>query len=138
MFRTRSSRDAKIAWLEQHSRLYGLTRAEVDTLAATTDRITVTSGTVLARAGSLGREAFLVVSGEVEVRRGGEVLATLGSGELVGEQALVSGDHRNADVVATSDVELAVFDVRSFARAVAGSPALRAHLDQTVARRTAA
>lgn len=137
MFR-RTRSDLKTAWLEQHSRLYGLTRAEVDTLASSADRITVPAGTVLVRDGQLGREAFLVIRGSVEIRRGGTVVATVGEGDLVGEQALVARAHRNADAVATVDTELAVFDVRSFERALAGSPALRAHVEQTVAARSAA
>lgn len=140
MFRRsrRSRNDLKAAWLEQHSRLYGLTRAEIDTLAATADRVTVPAGTVLVRAGQLGREAFLVVRGEVEVRRDGASVATVGPGDLVGEQALVARAHRNADAVAATEVELAVFDLRSFERALAASPALRAHVEQTVAARAAA
>jgi CRP/FNR family transcriptional regulator, cyclic AMP receptor protein len=134
----RPRRDEKTAWLERHSRLYGLTRAEIDTLAATADRTEVPAGTHLVRAGRVGREAFLLVTGRVEVRRDGDVVAILGPGELVGEQALVSGRHRNADVVAVTDAELAVFDARSFDRALAASPVLRAHLDQTVALRAAA
>jgi CRP/FNR family transcriptional regulator, cyclic AMP receptor protein len=134
----RSKKDEKVAWLERHSRLYGLTRAEVDTLAATADRTSVTAGTTLVHAGERGREAFLLVSGQAEVRRDGDLVAALSPGDLIGEQALVAGTHRNADVVAVTDVELAVFDARSFGRALAGSPVLRAHLDQTVALRSVA
>jgi CRP/FNR family transcriptional regulator, cyclic AMP receptor protein len=134
----RPKKDEKVAWLERHSRLYGLTRAEVDTLAATADRTSVAAGTTLVRAGERGREAFLLVTGRAEVRRDGELVAVLSPGDLIGELALVAGTHRNADVVALTDVELAVFDARSFDRALAGSPVLRAHLDQTVALRSAA
>jgi CRP/FNR family transcriptional regulator, cyclic AMP receptor protein len=134
----RHKKDEKVAWLERHSRLYGLTRAEVDTLAATADRSAVPAGTALVHAGARGREVFLLVSGRTEVRRDGEVIAILSPGDLIGEQAIVAGTHRNADVVAVTDVELAVFDVRSFDRALEGSPVLRAHLDQTVALRSAA
>jgi CRP/FNR family transcriptional regulator, cyclic AMP receptor protein len=134
----RRSRDAKTAWLEQHSRLYGLTRADVAVLAESGDAATAPVGAHLVRSGQLGREAFLVVSGEVEIRREGTHVATLGPGELLGEQALVAGGRRNADAVATSAVELVVFDVRSFEEALHRSPALRAHVDQTVAQRTAA
>jgi CRP-like cAMP-binding protein len=134
----RHKKDEKHAWLERHSRLYGLTRAEVDTLAATADRTAVAAGTTLVRAGERGREAFLLVSGQAEVRRDGDIVAILRPGDLIGEQALVARTHRNADVVAVTDVELAVFDDRSFDRAIAGSPVLRAHLDQTVALRSAA
>lgn len=136
MFRRRQ--DAKTRWLEQHSRLYGLTRADVDTLARTADRTSAVAGTVLAAAGRLGREAFLVAAGEVEIRRDGEVVARLGPGELVGELSLVRGGVRNADAVAITDVELVVFDPRSLATAMDRSPALRAHVEQTVAARTAA
>lgn len=135
---SRPKKDEKVAWLERHSRLYGLTRAEVDTLAATADRTSVSAGTTLVRAGDRGREAFLLVSGRAEVRRDGELVAVLRPGDLIGELALVAGTHRNADVMAVTDAELAVFDARSFDRALAGSPVLRAHLDQTVALRSAA
>jgi CRP/FNR family transcriptional regulator, cyclic AMP receptor protein len=134
----RSRNDLKVAWLEQHSRLYGLTRAEVDALATAADRITVPAGTVLVRAGQLGREAFLVVRGEVEIRRDGDRVASVGPGELVGEQALVDRAHRNADAIATTETELAVFGPRSFEQALAASPALRAHVEQTVAARAVA
>lgn len=134
----RHDKDEKVAWLERHSRLYGLTRAEVDTLAAAADRAALPAGARLIRAGERGREAFLLVAGRAEVRREGELVAVLRPGDLIGEQALIAGTHRNADVVAITDVELAVFDVRSFDRALEGSPVLRAHLDQTVALRAAA
>lgn len=134
----RRSRDEKLAWIETHTRLYGLTRADAEALARTGDRIAAPAGTVLASAGHLGREAFLVISGEVEIRRGGELVARSGPGELVGELSLVLGEVRNADAVATSDVELVAFDPRSFSLAMDRSPALRAHVEQTVEARTAA
>lgn len=135
----RRSRDAKAAWLDKHVRLYGLTRADVDTLAATGDRTAVPAGTTLIHAGRSGHEAFLLVTGEVEVRRGGQLVATLGPGELVGELTLVGGAaRRTADVVTTTDAELIVFDARSFDQAVTRSAPLRTHVDETVASRTAA
>src|SRR5690606_28008828 len=134
----RRSRDRKLAWLEQHSRLYGLTRADVDALAATGDRTAAPAGTILAAAGRLGREAFLVAAGQVEIRRDGEVVAQLGPGELVGELSLALGAVRNADAIATTDVELIVFDPRSCRDAMDRSPALRAHVQETVEKRTAA
>jgi CRP/FNR family transcriptional regulator, cyclic AMP receptor protein len=132
------SRDAKLAWLASHTRLYGLTRADIDALAGTGDRTAAPAGTVLATSGRLGREAFLITEGEVEVRQDGQVIATLGAGELVGELSLVLGEVRNADAVATTDVEVIAFDPRSFVAAMDRSPALRAHVHETVERRTAA
>jgi CRP/FNR family transcriptional regulator, cyclic AMP receptor protein len=134
----RRSRDEKLTWIEAHTRLYGLTRADAEALARTGDRIGAPAGTVLASAGHAGREAFLVISGEVEIRQMGEVIARSGPGELVGELSLVLGEVRNADAVATTDVELVAFDPRAFWLAMDRSPALRAHVEQTVEARSAA
>jgi CRP-like cAMP-binding protein len=47
--------------------------------------------------------------GEVEVRRDGEVLATLGAGCVVGERGVLQRTLRNADVVATTPVRALYF-----------------------------
>ena len=44
---------------------------------------------MLIREGERGREFFVIVSGEVEVRRKGRKVATLGPGSFVGEIALL-------------------------------------------------
>jgi CRP-like cAMP-binding protein len=134
----RRRRDAKRAWLAERTLLGQLGRGDLDTLSATADRTTVPAGRVLIRQGELGREAFLVVSGRVEVRRGGELVAELGPGEIVGENALLGDWHRTADVVAVTEVELAVFSRRGFEAAMAGSPSFRHHVEDSVGRRTPA
>lgn len=51
------------------------------------------------------RAMFVILEGTAEVRTGDRVLASLASGDHVGEMALVLPDQtRTADVVATSDV----------------------------------
>lgn len=73
------------------------------------DRRVFYAGSLLFREGELGSNAFLIESGKVEVfvtRQGVEThLADLGSGEIVGEMALVSKGPRQASVRA---VELTV------------------------------
>jgi CRP-like cAMP-binding protein len=134
----RRRRDAKRAWVADHARFGRLHREDVDTLAATADRVTLPAGRVLTRRGDIGREAFLVVRGRVQVRRDSELVAELGPGEIVGEQALLGDWHRTADVVAVTDVELGVFSRRGFETAMAGSPSFRDHVQDTVRRRAAA
>ena len=134
----RRRNDHKLAWLEHTLSLGGAPRRELDALAATADRATVPAGTVLARQGEVGREAFVVASGEVEIRRDGVPLARLGPGEVVGELALLGGAYRSADVVAVEPVEVVVFDARSFSTAMMVSPGLRAHVETAADARTAA
>lgn len=131
-----SRRDEKLDWLERVLPLKDLTEDELAALGACTDRITRPAGAVLARQGELGREAFVVVEGEIEVRRDGEPLALLGAGEVVGELAVLGGWHRTADILAATDVELIVFDVRSFERAMNVSGAMRRHVEEAVAAHT--
>ena len=134
----RRQSDQKLAWLQEVLPLADLPHRELAALGATADRASVVAGTVLARQGEVGREAFLVISGEVDVVRDGVTLARLGSGEVVGEMALLGGWYRTADVVAVDDVEVVVFDVRSFTSALESSPALRRHVDAAAESRTAA
>jgi hypothetical protein len=68
-------------------------------------------GEIVAR-GQPGREMYLVLEGEVEVRApdGHAVLATLRRGDVFGEMALLRSAVRSADVVATGNVEVLVID----------------------------
>ena len=52
---------------------------------------------MLIREGERGREFFVIVTGEVEVRRKGRKMATLGPGSFVGEMALLSKIPRVGD-----------------------------------------
>lgn len=60
------------------------------------------------RAGEVGDSAFVIIEGEIEVRKADSdvVLATMGQGEVFGELALLTDDVRTADVVARSDLRI--------------------------------
>ena len=114
--------DAKIAWLRSIPGFEALSRAEIRELAATADRTAAPAGRTLVTEGHYGLECFVVASGELVVRRGGQTVAQIGPGSVVGEVALLDNAVRNADVEALTDVEIAVFDVRSFRRAILANP----------------
>lgn len=125
MHLVRRHRDPKLDWLRSIAPLRALPVGELRALAAIADRAQLAAGTVLASQGRLGGELFVIVSGEVEVRRDGVALARLGPGSTVGELALLGGTHRSADVVAITDVEAAVFGRRAFEQAMARSAGFR-------------
>jgi CRP/FNR family transcriptional regulator, cyclic AMP receptor protein len=54
-------------------------------------------------------KAYLILSGEVSVRRHGEEVARLGAGEVIGEMALVNQKLRSATVVAATPLEVLHF-----------------------------
>ncbi len=66
-------------------------------------------GTTIFRQGEPGDSLHIIVSGAVSVintKDGMKLLATLSSGDIVGEMALLTGEPRSATVVADSDVNV--------------------------------
>ncbi len=106
----------------------------VDALVTTVD---VASGRELIQQGKTGREFFLVVTGEAEVRHDGEVIATRGPGTFFGETALLLDQPRNASVVATTDMTIEVIDRQDFRRLLDQYPDLYAPLLEATTQRLA-
>lgn len=117
----RPRRDQKLAWLRTIPGFEVLSNSEIAELAATAERTIVLQGARLVTEGGRGLECFVIASGRAEVRRAGELVAEIGPGTVVGELALLDATLRNADVHALTDLEVAVFDVRSFLRALNGN-----------------
>ena len=108
----------------------GLARADRELLGRVADELDVEPGAVLMHEGGFGGEAFLVLRGAVEVRKGGEVVAELGPGEVVGELAVVSESRRrNATVVVTEPTRVLVLHPRAY-RSLRDRPALRRLLER--------
>ena len=95
--------------------------AQVDRVA---DYVSYKPGESLIKQGTTGYEFIVILEGEVDVKVDGEVIATLGAGDHVGEQALLSNHPRNATVVAKGDVRALLVGVREFRALVETSPSL--------------
>src|SRR6185436_3029848 len=95
----------------------------------------VDAGTELIREGEPGTEFFVVVEGEVEVRRRGRRVARLGSGSYVGEIALLSRSPRTATVVAATPLRVLAIAGRDFVELLDGIPELWLKVARTLADR---
>ena len=80
-------------------------------------------------------KAYILLSGEASVRRGGEEIAKIGPGELIGEAAIMNRQLRNASIVALTKLELLHFTSESVRRLCDEIPAFKEALDQTNASR---
>jgi CRP/FNR family cyclic AMP-dependent transcriptional regulator len=117
--------DAKIAWLRSIPGFEVLSRAEIRGLASAADRTAAPAGRVLVTEGGRGLECFVIAAGELDVYRKGEFVSRIGPGSVVGEVALLDNAVRNAEVIALTDVEVAVFDPRSFRTALSANAQFR-------------
>lgn len=81
-------------------------------------------------------KAYIILSGEVSVRRHGDELARLGTGDIVGEMSFVRRSLRTASVVATTPVTALHFTDEAVARLCEDVPGFRDRLEDTVASRT--
>ena len=108
---------------------------ELDKVAKATDEITMTEGTMIMDQGQMGREAFVVVSGDVVVKRNGRKVATLGPGNVVGEMSLLDKGPRTATVLCETDCTLLVIDQRRFLGVIDAIPAISHKLMASLAGR---
>lgn len=86
------------------------------------------AGETIIREGESGEEFFLVSDGEVEVIRADHEVARLRPGDFFGEVALISGEPRNATVVAEGEVDTYVLGKTDFESALATSQSFRDQL----------
>jgi CRP/FNR family cyclic AMP-dependent transcriptional regulator len=77
---------------------------------------------------------YILLSGEAGVYVGGDRIAVVGPGEVIGESALRRGKLRNATVTTTGRAEVLHIARDNLARLLDEVPALRETMDATVAR----
>jgi CRP-like cAMP-binding protein len=128
-------KDAKTARLKQVPLFADCSRRELGEIAAVADELRFPPGREVIREGAAGRELIVVLDGEIEVRRGGELVAQEEGANFFGEAALLTGEPRNATVTTTSEVQALVLTDRAFTRLLESSPELRRKVDASLDER---
>lgn len=131
----RMRHDDKIDHLEKIPLFAGLSKKELRFLAQMSSETSVQDGSVLVKQGEIGQEAMIIESGSAEVRRDGRRIDSLGPGDFFGEMSLINHMPRNADVVATSDMNLLVMDSREFSSVLSEYPEVAVKILKTVVSR---
>lgn len=80
-------------------------------------------------------KAYIILSGEVSVRRNGEELARLGPGEIVGEASIVNHSLRTASIVSLTPLEVLHFTRDEVDRLCGEVPAFKEALDRAAQER---
>ena len=113
-------------------------RRDLARIAGITDEIAIDEGKVLITEGDRGREFFVIISGEVEVRRKGRKVAILQAGTFFGEMALLSNQPRTATVTAVTPLRLLVIADRQFVDLLDTMPELWLKVARSLAERITA
>ncbi|MGH2541038.1 MAG: cyclic nucleotide-binding domain-containing protein [Actinomycetota bacterium] len=118
--------------------LFGdLDEYDVAKVARWVDEVRAAPGDRLIEQGSMPYELFVIERGEVEVYRDGELLATVGKGDVVGEIALLMQHRRMASVLARTEVLALALPVDGLRSLTSEMPELADELLTTMSRRRA-
>jgi CRP-like cAMP-binding protein len=78
----------------------------LDTLSVFATETSVSAGKRLVHEGDYSYDLIVIETGSADVLKGGEVIGSLGPGDVFGEMGMLSGAKRSADVIATSPMHL--------------------------------
>ena len=104
-------------------------------IAALAAEVSVPAGKELVREGDYSYDVLAIEEGTATVERGGQRIADLGAGDVIGEMGVLERHQRNATVVATSPMllmTLTSWDIRKLRKS---APEVVEHLRQLVEQR---
>jgi len=127
--------DTDLTRLARHPLLSSIPERKLAQLVTLFDFVELPAGRVLMREDGAGDETFLIEHGDVLVEIAGEVIATLGAGEVVGEMAVLERKRRTATVTALTDVTAIVIAPRAFWSLVAADTSVGLKVATTIAAR---
>jgi CRP/FNR family cyclic AMP-dependent transcriptional regulator len=110
-------------------------KKELEKVAKAADEIRMTEGSLIVDQGQTGREAFIILTGDVIIKRSGRKIAMLGAGDVVGELSLLDHGPRTASAICATDCTLLVIDQRRFISVLDDVPSIAHKLMGVLASR---
>jgi CRP/FNR family transcriptional regulator, cyclic AMP receptor protein len=111
------------------------TPEEIARISASGTRVTLPEGWAPISESTGADKAYVILDGTVSVRSHGGEVARLGTGDIVGEQAILSHSLRTATIVALTPLELIHFTKEQLDRLDVEMPAFHEALEKTAAER---
>ena len=101
-----------VGLLKQIEFFQGCTDRQIADIAKLVEDRHLDAGQTLCRQGDYESEVFVLVEGEASVTIDGSQVATVGTGEVVGELSMETGGRRTATLTATTPLHVLVLDPR--------------------------
>jgi CRP/FNR family transcriptional regulator, cyclic AMP receptor protein len=114
----------------------GFSDDELARVASLAEEVVAEEGAVLIDQGRVGLECFVILEGEAAIYVGGEHIANLSAGSMVGEMALIEHRPRNATVIAETAMRLIAFDTKAFKTLLEEMPKAHDRVMDLLAART--
>ena len=130
-----SAEQQRIEKLARVNRFHDFTDEEIHQVVEAARYLTVPEHWALMVEQQPADKAYLILAGEVSVRRHGEEVARLGAGEVIGEMALLNHKLRSATVVADTPLEVLHFTSETVATLTEKIPHFREALVGAVEER---
>jgi len=130
-----ASKKAQLESLKNVPLFSGCSKKELDFVAKSADEIDMKEGSLVVDQGDTGREAFVILSGDVTIKRNGRKIASLGAGDVVGELSLLDHGPRTASAVCATDCTLLVIDQKRFINVLDDVPSIAHKLMGALASR---
>ncbi len=129
--------------LDDFSVFFGDDQQLLDDLSAESVRKSFRKGELIVGEGDADNSVFYILDGEASALRysvnGAEVfIDTFGSGDLVGEMAVLTHGPRTADIYALSDLQVAVFSAAAFISLMERHGGMGLQVSRMLARRVLA
>ena len=107
----------------------------LNNIAAIAAEVSVPAGKELVREGDYSYDVLAIEEGEARVERGGEHVADLGPGDVIGEMGVLDRSQRTATVTATSPMRLITLTSWDVRRLRKSAPEAVDHLRGLVEKR---
>jgi len=133
----RLGKNAKIELLKKVPLFSRLDKKHLQAVAQITDELDLPAGKEMATEGDRGREFFVLLDGEADVKKGDVSINTMKAGDFFGEIALVTKMPRTASVTATTPVRVLVITERDFDALLKKSPEVGRNVAEALAERVA-
>ena len=130
-----SKHDGRVESIAELEVFSACNQRQLERIAALSDETWLEAGTKLMEEGRTGRECFVLLEGEADVKIRGKRVARVSPGDIVGEMAILEQEPRSATVVARTDLRALVLTPKAFNAMLDCSPAVARRVMRTLAHR---
>ena len=129
------AKDPKLDLLRRVPLFAGCGSGSLEQISQLADEVDVRDGHVLTRQGDMAQEFFLIVDGKVRIEKDGKPIATLGSGDFLGEIGLIDEGRRTSTAITEGPAKLMVITHQGFHSLLDLSPGIHLEVMKALAAR---